>query len=97
MVRHRRKHRTVTAWATTDCMACEFLEKARSKISTMVVGLDFYTTSPPFLESFLSVIRIGKPYSSLHHLAEPEDCSLTFLASNLVDSPAVANAVAKFS
>jgi HKD family nuclease len=41
-------------------MACEFLEKARSKISTMVVGLDFYTTSPSFLESFLSVIRIGK-------------------------------------
>jgi phosphatidylserine/phosphatidylglycerophosphate/cardiolipin synthase-like enzyme len=52
--------RIVTAWATTDCMACEFLEKARSKISTMVVGLDFYTTSPSFLESFLSVIRIGK-------------------------------------
>src|ERR1035438_1960853 len=26
----------------------------------MVVGLDFYTTSPAFLESFLSVIRIGK-------------------------------------
>jgi hypothetical protein len=47
--------RIVTAWATTDCMACEFLEKARSKISTMVVGLDFYTTSPSFLESFLSV------------------------------------------
>src|SRR5260370_21502682 len=41
-------------------MACECLEKARSKISTMVVGLDFYTTSPSFLESFLSVIRIGK-------------------------------------
>jgi HKD family nuclease len=52
--------RIVTAWATTDCMACECLEKARSKISTMVVGLDFYTTSPSFLESFLSAIRIGK-------------------------------------
>jgi hypothetical protein len=52
--------RIVTAWATTDCMACECLEKARSKISTIVVGLDFYTTSPSFLESFLSVIRIGK-------------------------------------
>ena len=52
--------RIVTAWATTDCMANECLEKARSKISTMVVGLDFYTTSPSFLESFLSVIRIGK-------------------------------------
>jgi HKD family nuclease len=52
--------RIVTAWATTDCMANECLEKARSKISTMVVGLDFYTTSPAFLESFLSVIRIGK-------------------------------------
>lgn len=52
--------RIVTAWATTDCMACECLEKARSKIRTIVVGLDFYTTSPSFLESFLSVIRIGK-------------------------------------
>lgn len=52
--------RIVTAWATTDCMANDCLEKARSKISTMVVGLDFYTTSPAFLESFLSVIRIGK-------------------------------------
>jgi hypothetical protein len=45
----------VTAWAN-DYMACECREKVRSKISTMVVGLDFYTTSPSFLESFLSVI-----------------------------------------
>jgi HKD family nuclease len=51
--------RIVTAWATMDCAARDGLEKARSKISTMVVGLDFYTTSPSFLESFLSVIRIG--------------------------------------
>jgi len=79
-------------------MACASVwKKARSKIITMVVGLDFYTTSSSFLESFLSVIRIGKRYSSLHHLAEPEDCCLTFLPSNLVDSSAVANAVAKFS
>jgi len=49
----------VTAWATTDCMACECLEKERGKISTMVVGLDFHMTSPSFLESFLSVIRIA--------------------------------------
>jgi hypothetical protein len=51
--------RVVTAWATTDCAVCDCLQEARSKISTMVVGLDFYTTSPSFLESFLSVIRIG--------------------------------------
>jgi HKD family nuclease len=60
--------RMVTAWATTDCITCECLEKARSKISTMVVGLDFYTTSPSFLESFLSVIRIGKaPHGGTFH------------------------------
>jgi len=35
---------------------CECREKVRSKISTMVVGLDFYTTSSSFLESFLSVM-----------------------------------------
>jgi hypothetical protein len=51
--------RIVTAWATTDCAVCDCLTKARSKISTMVVGLDFYTTSPSFLNSFRSVIRIG--------------------------------------
>ena len=51
--------RIVTAWATTDCAVCDCLEDARSKISTMVVGLDFYTTSPSFLDSFKSVIRIG--------------------------------------
>jgi HKD family nuclease len=51
--------RIVTAWATTDCAVCDCLKDARSKISTMVVGLDFYTTSPLFLESFRSVVRIG--------------------------------------
>jgi hypothetical protein len=51
--------RVVTAWATTDCAVCDCLTEARSKISTMVVGLDFYTTSPSFLHSFRSVIRIG--------------------------------------
>jgi hypothetical protein len=51
--------RIVTAWAMMNCAVCDGLEKARSKISTMVVGLDFYMTSPSFLESFLSVIRIG--------------------------------------
>jgi HKD family nuclease len=51
--------RIVTAWATTDCAVCECLNDARSKISTMVVGLDFYTTSPSFLESFRPVVRIG--------------------------------------
>ena len=51
--------RVVTAWATTECAECDCLQEARSKISTMVVGLDFYTTSPSFLEAFLSVIRIG--------------------------------------
>jgi HKD family nuclease len=52
--------RIVTAWATTDCAVCNCLSNARGKISTMVVGLDFYTTSPSFLESFRSVLRIGK-------------------------------------
>jgi hypothetical protein len=51
--------RVVTAWATTDCAVCDCLTRGRSKISTMVVGLDFYTTSPSFLDSFRSVIRIG--------------------------------------
>jgi len=51
--------RIVTAWATTDCAVCDCLNDARGKISTMVVGLDFYTTSPSFLESFRSVLRIG--------------------------------------
>lgn len=52
--------RIVTAWATTDCVVCDCLKETRSKISTMVVGLDFYTTSPSFLESFHPVVRIGK-------------------------------------
>src|SRR5438128_11602289 len=52
--------RIVTAWTTTDCDVCDCLKDARSKICTMVVGLDFYTTSPTFLESFRSVVRIGK-------------------------------------
>lgn len=56
--------RVVTAWATTDCVACDCLTKARSKISTMVIGLDFYTTSPSFLKSFRSVIRIGTAIKS---------------------------------
>jgi HKD family nuclease len=52
--------RIVTAWATTDCIVCDSLKEARSKISTMVVGLDFYTTAPSFLESFHTIVRIGK-------------------------------------
>lgn len=51
--------RVVTAWATTDCAVCDCLTTARSKIATLVVGLDFYTTSPSFLHQFRSVIRIG--------------------------------------
>jgi HKD family nuclease len=51
--------RIVTAWATADCAVYKCLKDAHSKISTMVVGLDFYTTSPEFLDSFLSVVRIG--------------------------------------
>ncbi|HZQ92382.1 MAG TPA: phospholipase D-like domain-containing protein [Terriglobales bacterium] len=51
--------RVVTAWATTDCSICNCLSDARGKIATMVVGLDFYTTSPDFLRQFRSVIRIG--------------------------------------
>lgn len=52
--------RIVTAWATTDCIVCDCLKEARSKISTMVVGLDFYTTAPSFLESFHAIVRIGQ-------------------------------------
>ena len=59
--------RIVTAWATTDCAVCDCLSKSRSKISTMVVGLDFYTTSPSFLESFRSVVRIGKAQRGTFH------------------------------
>lgn len=33
---------------------------ARTKISTLVVGLDFYTTAPEFLESLRPVVRIGR-------------------------------------
>jgi hypothetical protein len=36
--------------ATTDCIVCDRLTDARDKIATMVVGLDFYTTSPDFLK-----------------------------------------------
>jgi HKD family nuclease len=52
--------RIVTAWATADCIVCDRLTDARDKIATMVVGLDFYTTSPDFLKQFRSVIRIGE-------------------------------------
>jgi HKD family nuclease len=55
------KHiRIVTAWATMDCAVYDSLEKARSKISTMVVGLDFHSTSPLFLENFWSNVRVGE-------------------------------------
>jgi len=56
--------RVVTAWATEDCAACNSLTNARSNISTMVIGLDFYTTSPSFLKSFRSAIRIGTALGS---------------------------------
>lgn len=51
--------RIVTAWATTDCSLFNTIRLARDKVATMVVGLDFYTTSPDFLYQFRSVIRIG--------------------------------------
>jgi len=52
--------RIVTAWATMDCAVCESLKESRRKISTMVVGLDFYSTAPSFLEDFWSTVRIGE-------------------------------------
>ena len=52
--------RVVTAWATMDCAVCDSLRKARSKISTMVVGLDFHSTAPSFLKDFWSIVRIGE-------------------------------------
>jgi hypothetical protein len=51
--------RIVTAWATMDRVVCDNLRDARSKISTMVVGLDFHSTSPSLLEDFWSTVRIG--------------------------------------
>src|SRR5258708_9343512 len=51
--------RIVTAGATMDCVVCDSLRKSRNKITTMVIGLDFFSTSPPFLEDFWSIIRIG--------------------------------------
>jgi HKD family nuclease len=51
--------RVVTAWATMDCAVCDSLKKSRNKITTMVIGLDFFSTSPSFLEDFWSIIRIG--------------------------------------
>lgn len=52
--------RIVTAWGMTDCLSCKKLTAARGLISTLIVGLDFYTTSPSFLKSFRSQVRIGK-------------------------------------
>ena len=60
MVRQGREHSHRDGMGNDGLRGERVSEKARSKISTMVVGLDFYTTSPAFLESFLSVIRIGK-------------------------------------
>ena len=60
--------RIVTAWANTGCLAYPVLTAARNTISTLVVGLDFYTTSPSFLESLRSSVRIGKaPGSATFH------------------------------
>lgn len=60
--------RVVTAWATTDCVACENLTSAISKVSTLIVGRDFYTTSPSFLDSFRSAVRIGQaPGNGVFH------------------------------
>ena len=56
--------RIVTAWATTDCVGCSELTAARSQISTLVIGLDFYSTSPSFLDAFRSNVRIGKANGS---------------------------------
>jgi len=52
--------RIVTAWATSDCALADGLRKARTKISTLVVGLDFHSTSPSFLQDFWSTVRIGE-------------------------------------
>lgn len=52
--------RIVTAWATTECTAFSKLKAARNTISTLVVGLDFYTTSPSFKERLRPSLRIGK-------------------------------------
>ena len=38
------------------------MKRARGKISTLVVGLDFYPTSSPFLKSFRSVLRVGTAF-----------------------------------
>jgi hypothetical protein len=52
--------RVVTAWATTDCTVYDCLKGARDRVATMVIGLDFYTTSPDFLKQFRPLIRIGE-------------------------------------
>jgi hypothetical protein len=59
MVREGREHSHRDGMATTDSMACEYLEKVRSKISTMVVGLDFDTTSPRGRASRLPLSQHG--------------------------------------
>lgn len=56
--------RVVTAWATSECLGCEDLAKARGAISTLVVGLDFHQTAPSFLEAFRSTVRIGQAAGS---------------------------------
>jgi len=43
--------RIVTAWATTDRLDCPGLTAAQNRISTLVVGLGFYSTSPEAQES----------------------------------------------
>ena len=60
--------RIVTAWATMECLGCQQLAEASGAISTLVIGLDFYQTAPPFLESFRSNIRIGQaPGNAIFH------------------------------
>ena len=54
------KIRILSAWATDNCPMRDDLWSARHKIETLVVGLDFCSTSPTFLRQFQEKVRIGK-------------------------------------
>jgi hypothetical protein len=53
----------VTAWVDENCPALCALKAAitsgHARLRTLVVGLDFHQTSPSFLASFRSIVRIG--------------------------------------
>ena len=55
------------AWASDGTDVARALWRARSRISRLVVGLDFYQTDPAFLKRFRSYARVNQRAYGVFH------------------------------